>query len=209
LILRILRGRAAEGDLEALVDAMQADIEDWSAIAAGPLSAQPAYRPGDDAVDFLLVSTWTDAEAVLARGGEVTLPRGRLGASGLLKDGRASHYELIMSEARADALPGEVVRLSSMALVPRRASAFYEGVRQLWDALVDDAGLVAMYVGRRVEPEVEQAVVMSVWESAAALEAATSGRFVGGADMASFYAGEPAIEHFAAIPLERGSARPE
>jgi quinol monooxygenase YgiN len=208
MILRILRGRTAEQDLEPLLDAVQADMDDWAAIGAGLLTAQPAYRLQDDALEFLLVSTWTDAEAVLAQGGDVTQPRGRLGASGLLGDGRAGHYELIMSEAREDARPLEVVRLSSIPLVPRRASAFYEELRQVWDALVEDAGLVALHVGRRVEPAVEQAVVVSVWESSAALAAATAGGFIGGSDMSSFYAGEPAIEHFTALSLEgRGSGR--
>jgi quinol monooxygenase YgiN len=44
MILRILRGRTAEQDLEPLLDAVQADMDDWAAIGAGLLTAQPAYR---------------------------------------------------------------------------------------------------------------------------------------------------------------------
>jgi quinol monooxygenase YgiN len=200
VILRILRGRAAHDDIPRLLGTIREDADAWG--AAGPISYLPACRPDGDELEFLLVSTWPDAEAVLSLGGEVTRPRGRLGASGGLRQGRAQHYEMMMGVSREDRRPGEIVRLSSIALAPRRSSAFYNEVRRLWDELVGDAGLVALHVGRRVEPDAEQAVVVSVWEAEAALDAATSGGFVGGEDMASFYAGEPTIEHFTALSLE-------
>src|SRR5207248_185051 len=115
--------------------------------------AQPAYRTSGDGVEFLLVSTWSDAESVVARGGEVTLPRGRLGASGMLADGRAQHYELVMGISPDNAPSGEVVRLSSTDLVPGRSTAFYERLRHLQDQLVGDAGLVALQAGRRIRPD--------------------------------------------------------
>ena len=208
MILRILRGRAGRGELEQLLEAVRADIADWAAIDAGLASAQPAFRATGAGIDFLLVSTWSDAEAVIARGGEVTQPRGRLGASGKLRDGRAGHYELVMSATHPDQRRGEVIRLSSIPLIPRRSSAFYEHLRRLWDELVDGAGLVALHVGRRFEADAEQAVVVSVWADAAALEATTSGGFVGGAEMATFYASEPTIEHFTAVDVE-GAPRAE
>jgi len=206
VILRILRGRTAKGDLERLLDAVRDDIEAWSAIDAGLVSAQPAFRPADDGLDFLLVSTWSDAEAVIARGGEVSQPRGRLGESGRLREGHAAHYELVMSSTHPGTRPGEVIRLSSIPLIPRRSSAFYEHLRQLWEGLVDGAGLVALHVGRRFESDAEQAVVVSVWEDTAVLDATTSGGFVGGPEMGAFYASEPTIEHFTALAIDRRPA---
>jgi hypothetical protein len=117
----------------------------------------------------------------------------------MLRDAFARHYELMMGAARGDASQSEVLRLSSVELVPTRSSGFYEHIRRLWDDLVDDAGLVAVHVGRRNRPAGEQAVVVSVWETAAALEAATAGGLVGGEEMRRFYASEPTIEHFTAL----------
>jgi len=211
VILRILRGRADRADVGRLLDAVRVDVEEWSAIDAAPTTYQPAVRQLDDEsgeIEFLLVSTWRDAEAVLARGGEITLPRGRLAERGRLRHGHAGHYELIMSAQREGSAPGEIVRLSSIVLLPRRSSAFYEHVRGLWDQLVEDAGLVSLEVGRRAGSDDEQAVVVSVWESEAALNAATSGRFVGGDEIGTFYASDPRIEHFTALIAEsKGAVR--
>lgn len=206
MILRILRGGAGPDDLEHLLEAIQADVEDWAVSGGGPLTFQPACRPRGDALDFLLVSTWQDAEAVLAKGGDVTLPRGRLGASARLQEPRAQHYELMLDMTYHEPRPGEVVRLSSMKLIQRRSSAFYDHVRRLWDQFVGDTGLVAIHVGRRVGTEVEHAVVASVWENQEALDATTSGGFVGGDEMREFYASDPTIEHFAALTV--GGHRP-
>jgi len=201
VILRILRGRAARDDLERLIEAVRADIDEWATMDAGPAWAQPSFTLLGEGVEFLLASTWSTPEAVVARGGDVSEPRGRLGASGLLHDARAQHYELVLEVSTGPTATCEVVRVSSMELVPRRASAFYERLRGLWDGLVGDVGLVALRVGRRVAPGGEQAIVVSAWETQAALEAATSGGFVGGDDMRTFYAGEPTIEHFTALSI--------
>lgn len=203
MILRILRGRAQRDDLGRLLEAMHADVEAWAPIAAGPLSFQPAYRELEDGIEFLLVSTWSDAEAVIALGGEITRPRGRLAESGLLDAAGAQHYELMMGMAAEGAGEGQVLRLSSIALEPRRSSAFYAHLRDLWQELVGDAGLVALYAGRRTNEAAEDAVVASVWESEAALEAATDGGYIGGDRMGAFYAAEPTIHHFTALPRHR------
>jgi hypothetical protein len=201
VILRILRGGARTDDLGRLLEAVRADVDEWGATASGPSSFQAAWRPHGEEIEFLLVSIWPDPEAVLAKGGDISLPRGRLGATGALRDARAEHYELMLDMSYQDDRPCEVVRLSSMALVQRRSSAFYDHVRRLWDDHVVDAGSVALHVGRRTGDDVEQAVVVSIWETAAALEATTSGGFVGGEEMRPFYADEPTIEQFTALDL--------
>ena len=169
--------------------------------AAPSRSSRPAGRRAGAELEFLLVSTWPDAEAVLEKGGEITQPRGRLGASGLLRNARAQHYELMTDMSYEAPRSGEVVRLSSMALIQRRSSAFYDHVRRLRDEYVGDTGLVALHVGRRVGQEVEHAVVVSVWDTAEALEATASGGFVGGEEMRQFYATEPTIEQFTALSV--------
>jgi hypothetical protein len=201
VILRILRGRATREDLERLMEAVRTDIEAWGRIDAGPAWAQPAFTPQGDDVEFVLASTWTSPEAVLARGGDVSEPRGRLGESGLLHDSRAQHYELVLEVSAEPTARCEVIRLSSIELVPRRASAFYERIRGRWDELVGDVGLVALRVGRRVLPGGEQAVVLGAWETQAALEAATPGGLVGGDEMRTFYAAEPTSELLTALSV--------
>jgi len=202
VILRILRGGAARDDLGRLLEAIQVDVEAWARTDSGPKTYQPAWRPRGDEIDFLLVSTWRDAEAVLEKGGEISQPRGKLGSSGVLRGARAQHFELMMDMSYHDARPGEVIRLSSVTLVQRRSSAFYDQIRRLWDQFIGDTGIVALHVGRRTGAEVEHAVVASVWETEAALEATASGGFVGGEEMRQFYASEPIIEHFTALALE-------
>jgi quinol monooxygenase YgiN len=202
VILRILRGRSGRDDLAGLLEAVRIDIREWAAIDSALVSAQPAYREAGDEVEFILVSTWSEAEAVLARGGEISRPRGRVDESGLLRDGRAEHYELMLGRPGEAPRAGHIVRVSSMGLVPRRSSAFYERVRELWDQTIGDAGLVAVLVGRRAEPEFERAVVVSVWEDEPALRVATATGFVGGEEMRSFYATEPVIEHFKGLALD-------
>jgi hypothetical protein len=202
VILRILRGRAACDDVPRLLDAVRTDIDDWAAIDAGLLTALPGTRAIGDGVEFLLVSTWRDPESVLARGGEITLPRGRVGSSGLLRDGRAGHYELVMSMTNNTSPTSELIRLSSVVLVPRYSSGFYERVRGIWNELVGDAGLVAIHVGRRFDADHEEATIVSVWDSSQSLDAATSGGFVGGEGMHTYYASEPEIGHFTGLALE-------
>ena len=207
MILRVLRGQARARELGQLIDLVRADIEDWAAIDAGLVSARAAYREAGEDLEFLLVSTWKDVESVVARGGEVTLPRGRLGASRQLREGHAQHYELMLDVTTDASRPAEVVRLSSVVLVPRRSTAFYERARKLGEELVRDAGLVWLYVGRRLDADTETAVIVTAWDNAAALDAATSEGFVGGEGIATYYASEPAIEHFDALTLE-GQAHP-
>ena len=209
MILRILRGGADPDDLSLLLEAVRADVEEWTPTRSGPISFQPAYRSLGDEHEFLLVSTWPDAEAVLAKGGTITLPRGRLGATRGLRDPHAQHFELMMDMSYHDPRPGEVVRLSSMALVQRRSSAFYDRVRALWDDFLRDTGILALHVGRRTGRDVEHAVVVSIWETEAALEATTSGGYIGGDEMRQFYASEPVIEHFTALAVEPVTRDPE
>jgi hypothetical protein len=201
VILRILRGRAGADDAPRLVDAVRRDITDWAAIDSGLLTTLAGYRASADGIEFLLISTWTDPEAVLARGGEITQPRGRVAASGILRDAHAQHYELMMTVTSDVAATGDVIRVSNVVLVPRYATGFYERVRGIWDELVGDAGLVAMHVGRRFEADHEESAIVSVWDSAGSLEAATSGGFVGGEAMHTYYASEPTIDHFTGLTL--------
>lgn len=202
MILRILRGRLREDELARALEAVRVDAVEWMALEDGLTSVEPAVREADGQLEFLLVSTWTDAESVIARGGDVVRPRGRLRSSGILRDPRAEHYELMIGLSSGPTRPGCVLRLSTVALVPNRSTAFYERVRALWDVLVVDAGLVALHVGRRVAAGGDEAVVISIWDDRGALDGATSGGFVGGEEMAAFYRTEPVIEHFTLAALE-------
>jgi heme-degrading monooxygenase HmoA len=201
VILRVLRGRAERGDVARLLSVMAEDASAWAAVGAGPRTTQPAMREAEEAVEFLIVSTWSDAEAVLAHGQDLRLPRGRLADPDHLGAGRAEHYELMLSVGGGGSPDEQVLRLSSMALVPSQASAFYAEVRHLWEKLVGDAGLVAVHVGRRVTSNAEQAVVVTVWATQEDLDAAMSGGFAGGEEMHRFYATEPTIEHFRTLAL--------
>lgn len=200
MILRIVRGRFRVHDRDRVVQYIREDVLGGTGLP-GMTSFQPAIREGEGDLEFLVVSTWTDLDAVLATGAVrksvVAVPR----MMEVLLEPRAEHWELMTQAASALPVQHAILRLSTVTLNPVRAAAFYERVRSLWDALVADAGLIAMVVGRRVDPKGDSAIVVSAWDGPESLAAATSEGFVGGASMAEFYASEPRIEHFDALPV--------
>lgn len=201
MILRVVRGRLAVGDRDRAVRYIQEDVLALPAGIPGMTSFQPAVREGTDDLELLVVSTWTNLDAVLATGAvrEAVLAVPRM--KEVLLGPTAEHWELMMHAASMLPVQHAILRLSTVTLEPRHAAAFYERVRTLWDALVGGAGLLAVVVGRRVDEAGESAIVVSVWDGAESLAAATSDGFVGGSSMSEFYASEPRIEHFDALPI--------
>lgn len=202
MILRTVRGRVQAEDRDRVVQYIREDVLDGAGLP-GMTSFQPAIREGEDGLEFLVVSTWSDLDAILATGAVrnsvVAVPR----MMQILREPRAEHWELVSHAATSLPVEQAILRLSTVTLDPLRAAAFYERVRSLWDALVAGAGLLAVVVGRRVDPRGESAIVVSVWDGPESLAAATSEGFVGGASMAQFYTSVPQIEHFDALPIAR------
>ena len=201
MILRIVRGRLAVADRDRAVRYIREDVLAPAAGIPGMTSFQPAVREGTDDLEFLVVSTWTDLDAVMATGAvrETVMAVPRM--KEIVLEPTAEHWELMMHAASPLPVQQAILRLSTVTLEPRHATAFYERVRMLWDALVGGAGLLAVVVGRRVDEGGESAIVVSVWDGAGSLAAATTEGFVGGSSMAEFYTSEPRIEHFEALPI--------
>jgi PAS domain-containing protein len=94
------------------------------------------------------------------------------------------------------------LRLTRIPIRPNVESTYYEAVRQWSDRLMDQSGLVAFTLGRRVVGRQDDIVAVQVWEDEAALREAAGTELakpMGGEELSRFWAAEPAIEHFDAL----------
>lgn len=211
MILRIFRGRVLshrESDFNALVrDQAVAD----ALRAQGLLSVQPALRKVAGGTELLIVSTWTDIEAIVATGRSLDSPVAFPGAAPFLEAGHADHYELVVGGARGMPIVGALVRVLRARIRPNTSSSYFDRVRRIAAPYVDSAAVVALNVGRRIEAGMEEAVSVSVWTDGEALDQASGGdrqQPIGDAEVDEFLVAPPTIEHFDAMTVtsERADA---
>jgi hypothetical protein len=210
MILRVLRGRVIEGQ-EAELERFVRDEAIAHALAIpGLLSFQPAVRQSGAGTELVIVTTWAGFDDIVALGRDLDLPLAMPGAAPMIADGRAEHYELVLGEARAMPLRSAKLRLTRIPIRPNVESAYYETVRRWADRLLDETGLVAFTLGRRVVGRQDDIVAVQIWQDEAALRAAAGddvGEPMGGPELSSYWAAEPAIEHFDALTAV--NARPD
>jgi PAS domain-containing protein len=170
----------------------------------GLLSFQPAVRETPAGTELVVVSTWTSFDELAAAGSgldaQPTLP----GTAPMLADNRADLFELVIGEARAMPLREAKLRLISIPIRLHAESAYYVAVRRWADRLLDETGLVAFSLGRRVVGRQDQIVSAMLWQDEAALvEVAGSDldKPMGGRELAEFWAENPVIEHFDAVTV--------
>ena len=101
-------------------------------------------------------------------------------------------------------MPLRAARLRLTRIPIRRGleAAYYDTVRQWSDRLLDDEGMVAFSLGRRVMGQQDEIVAVQVWQDEAALVAAAGAdvdRPMGETELSQFWAAQPAIEHFDAL----------
>ena len=170
----------------------------------GLLSYQPAVRTTTDGMELIIVSTWTGFDELLAAGGGgaldalPTFPD----AASMLKDSQVEHFELVIGEARAMPLREAKLRLTSIPIRLNAESRYYAAVRQWADRLLDETGLVAFSLCRRVVGRQDQIVAAMVWQDETALQDVAGSdvdKPMGGRELSEFWAADPAIEHFDAL----------
>jgi PAS domain-containing protein len=210
MILRILRARVLPGEEERLRQFVRDEAVAQALRADGLLSFQPAIRETPAGTELVVVSTWNDYADIGARGSDLNAPLSVPGAASMLIDSRAEHYELVIGEARAMPLREAKLRLTRIPIRRNMEAAYYGAVRRWSDRLLDEAGMVAFSLGRRVVGREDEIVAAQVWQDEAAIREAAGADVeapMGQDELAGFWASEPKIEHFDALTAVE--ARPD
>lgn len=198
----MLRARVIAGEEARLARFVRDEAVANALKVPGLLSFQPAVRQSRAGTELVIVSTWTGFDDLAAVARDLDTPLLIPDAELMLADSHAEHYELVIGEARAMPLREAKLRLTRIPIKPNVEASYYEAVRQWADRLLDEAGMVAFSLGRRVVGRQDEIVAAQIWQDEAALrEAAGSdiARPMGGPELSSFWATEPAIEHFDAL----------
>jgi PAS domain-containing protein len=202
MILRVLRARVIAGEEARLAQFVRDGAVGRALQVPGLLSLQPAVRETATGVELVMVSTWAGFDDLAAAGRDLDAPLGIVGAAPLLTDAHAEHYELVIGEARTMPLRAAKLRLTSIPIRPNAEAAYYEAVRRWADRLLDETGLVAFSLGRRVVGRQDHIIAAMIWQDEAALVdvAGTDvDRPMGEDELSGFWAAEPVIEHFDAL----------
>ena len=168
----------------------------------GLLSFQPAIRETRVCTELVIVSTWTGFEDLLAAGRDLDMPVMVEDPHLTLADSHAEHYELVIGEARAMPLREAKLRLTRIPIRQNLEASYYESVRRWADRLLDETGMVAFSLGRRVVGRQDEIIAAQVFQDEAALREVAGddlARPMGGPELSSYWAAEPAIEHFDAL----------
>lgn len=198
----MLRARVIAGEEARLARFVRDEAVANALKVPGLLSFQPAVRQSRAGTELVIVSTWTGFDDLAAVARDLDTPLLIPDAELMLADSHAEHYELVIGEARAMPLREAKLRLTRIPIKPNVEASYYEAVRQWADRLLDEAGMVAFSLGRRVVGRQDEIVAAQIWQDEAALrEAAGSdiARPMGGPELSTFWATEPAIEHFDAL----------
>ena len=202
MILQVLRARIIEGEEARLAAFVRDEAVAHALRLPGLLSFQPAVRETRAGPELVVVSTWTGFEDLAARGRDLDAPLTMPGAEGMIADSHAEHYELVIGEARTMPLREAKLRLTRIPIRPNVEASYYDAVRRWADRLLDETGLVAFTLGRRVIGRQDDIVAAMIFEDEAALRdvaGADLDKPMGGRELSGYWAAEPSIEHFDAL----------
>lgn len=202
MILRVLRARVIDGETPRLLRFIRDEAVASALAIPGLLSLQPAVRESRAGIELVIVSTWAGFDDMAAAGRSLDEPLAVPGAESMLAGAHAEHYELVLGEARAMPLREAKLRLIRLPIKPNAESAYYAAVRRWADRLLDETGLIAFTLGRRIVGRQDDVVAAMLWQDEAALRdvvGADLERPMGGDELSRFWAAEPAIENFDAL----------
>ncbi|HUG30448.1 MAG TPA: PAS domain-containing protein [Candidatus Limnocylindria bacterium] len=178
----------------------------------GLLSFQPAVRTTDAGVELVIVSTWTGFEDIAAAGRDLDTPLSMPDADRMLAGSRAEHYELVIGASRAMPLREAKLRLTRIPINPNAEAQYYQAVRRWSDRLLDESGMVAFSLGRRVVGRQDDIVAVQIWQDEASLLDVAGTELhkpMGASELSRFWAADPSIEHFDALTaIEPGKDAP-
>jgi PAS domain-containing protein len=202
VILRVLRARVIPGEEARLERFVRDDAVANALKVPGLLSFQPAVRETRVGTELVIVSTWTGFEDIVASGRDVDAPRPMQDPHLTVADSHAEHYELVIGEARAMPLREAKLRLTRIPIRQNLEASYYVSVRRWADRLLDETGMVAFSLGRRIVGRQDEIVAAQIFQDEAALREAAGEdleRPMGGPELSGFWAAEPRIEHFDAL----------
>ena len=202
LILRVLRARVTAGQETRLRRFVRDEAIAQALRLPGLMSFQPATRETRSGLELVIVSTWTGFDDLTAAGQHLDSPISIPGVADLIEEGRAEHYELVIGEARAMPLSAAKLRLTRIPIRRHLEASYYDAVRQWSDRLLDETGMVAFSLGRRVVGQQDEIVAAEVWQDAEAPRStggADVDRPMGEPELSAYWAAPPAIEHFDAL----------
>lgn len=202
MILRLLRSNVKAGEEARLL----AYVRDEAVVQAlqipGLLSCQPAIRSTPTGSELVIVSTWTGFDELASYGRDLDAPVILPGIEPMLAESHAEHFELVIGESRAMPLREGRLRLTRIPIRPNHQGAYYDAVRRWSDRLLDEAGMVAFTLGRRVVNRQDEIVAVQIWQDDAALREAAGYHVeqpMGAEELSQFWAADPLIEHFDAV----------
>jgi PAS domain-containing protein len=202
MILRLLRGRVLEGKTDDIARYVRDAAVARALRIPGLVSFQPAIRKTRGGTELVIASTWNGFDDIIAAGPRLDLPLTIPDLANALADSHAEHYELVIGEARTIPIRQAKLRLTRIPIRQNHESAYYEAVRRWSDRLLDEAGLVAFSLGRRVVGRQDEIVAVQIFQDEAALRDAVGTELdqpMGREELSEFWAAEPAIEHFDAL----------
>jgi PAS domain-containing protein len=202
MILRLLRAKVKAGEEARLERFIREDAVGPALQTPGLLSFQPATRETPEGLELLIASTWVGFDDLLRNGRSLDEPLTVAGAMPMLGPSRAEHFELVIGEALAMPLRAAKLRLTRIPIVPGIESTYYATVRQWADRLLDEHGMVAFSLGRRVSGRQDEIAAVQVFEDEEALQQLAGDDIqqpIGQEELSRFWAAEPSIEHFDAL----------
>ena len=203
MILRVLRARVINGEEANLASFVRDEAVPAALGTPGMLSFQPAVRQSRAGTELVIVSTWSGFDSITAAGRELDAPLSMPGLAAMVSDGHAEHYELVIGEARSMPLREAKLRLTRIPIRQNAEAEYYRAMRDWSERLLDETGLVAFTLGRRVVGQQDEIVAVQVWQDEAALIDATGGldpmQPMGRDILSRFWAAAPSIEQFDAL----------
>lgn len=203
MILRLLRANVKAGEEARLLAYVRDEAVAQALRIPGLLSFQPATRliPGGG-LELIVASTWVAFDDLASLSPDLNTPVVLPGAELMLHTGHAEHYELVIGESRAMPLREGKLRLTRIPIRPNTETGYYDAIRRWSDRLLDEAGMVAFTLGRRVVNRRDEIVAVQIWQDDVSLRDAAGAdveRPMGADELSQFWAADPVIEHFDAL----------
>jgi PAS domain-containing protein len=170
MILRLLRADIAPAAATRLIERLRDVVIPGLEGQRGLFGFTCGFRHEAGRTQFLLLSCWADASSISsAPGGELAAPALPDDAAGLLTDPVAEHFELVEpAPSGVMTLDGSVLGVITADVRDYVEANVQNMIRRVRPS-VEAAGVVGLYVGRRVLGATTQLVVLALWRDRASL----------------------------------------
>ncbi len=169
MILRVVRGHVLPGAEGELLRRLRTEAAPDLVTVPSLRSMTWGFRHEPGGLAHLALSTWTDLSSIVDRAGGLDRPVVRTPLEDVVRGVRIEHFELVEpSDAGIIALDGPVISVLEAEVAPN-ADASAIGVVRTSRERLRDAGVVAVYLGRRLNLGRTQLVALAVWHDRTSL----------------------------------------